>query len=161
MEIFAPVVAQFQQDAIINTFEMKILEVIERVFKKPYRCCPEVPLKRVCTKRSYLDHDTWKFWTTSSIDIVVMLPDRRAGLAIECQSSYHDSLDAQRRDDLKASILRESNIPLIYVRYAGKRDTYKFWSPCERDFVHFNFSTQSGYKEMSRLLTKTIPALPT
>ena len=154
METFAPVVAQFQQNVIINPFEMKILEAIEGVFQKPYRCCPEVPLKRVCTKLSYLNRDTWNFWTTSSIDIVVMLPDGRAGLTIECQSSHHDSLDAKRRDNLKASILKESNIPLFYVRYAGIRDTYKFWSPFDKGFVYFNFSTNIGYKDMSKLLTK-------
>lgn len=149
---------QFQPSEIINSYEMKVFELVGSIFPKPYHCLVELPLQRICTKTKTLSHDMWKFWVNSRVDIVVMQTrmgplNRKACLAIECQSHYHYSPDAQRRDSLKASILRESGIPLVYVQDSSIPRTLVFWTPDKTKSVHCNPMISKGLKDLSDFLT--------
>lgn len=144
-------VAQFQRDEIINTYERQILELVETIFPKPHYCFAELPLQRLCKKTGYLSPEIWRFWKDSRIDIVVMLPSGKAGLAVECQSTFHDTLDAQLRDARKAFILSSAKIPLVYVRHTKNKNIYRFWTFSGEE-VMYNYKSRSGYTELFQLL---------
>lgn len=144
----------FQQGEIINAYEMRMLALVETVFEKPYRCLAEVPLQKVCAKTSYLSFETWRFWKNSRIDIVIMRPNGKAGLVIECQSSFHDCPKSKKRDSLKANILSRANIPLVYVRYDRQSAIYKFWM-LNGDSITFDFASCTSYSQLANFLRQT------
>ena len=124
-----------------------------------FRYCPQVPLGVICSHSvGWLPNEIWKFWVNSRVDIALMergfKASRKAKLAIECQSYYHDSLEAQVRDRKKAKLLEKVGVPLIYVRSVETdRRFYRFYTPDENTEVFYNIINQEGRTELETFLT--------
>ncbi|WP_081694783.1 MULTISPECIES: DUF2726 domain-containing protein [Planktothrix] len=124
-----------------------------------FRYCPQVPLGVICSHSvGWLPNEIWKFWVNSRVDIALMKrgfkASRNAKLVIECQSHYHDSLEAQVRDRKKAKLLEKVGVPLIYVRSVETdRRFYRFYTPDENTEVFYNIINQEGRTELETFLT--------
>ncbi|MFY8176281.1 hypothetical protein, partial [Planktothrix agardhii] len=127
-----------------------------------FRYCPQVPLGVICSHSvGWLPNEIWKFWVNSRVDIALMKrgfkASRKAKLAIECQSYYHDSLEAQVRDRKKAKLLEKVGVPLIYVRSVETdRRFYRFYTPDENTEVFYNIINQEGRTELETFLTAIV-----
>ncbi|HEY9301676.1 MAG TPA: hypothetical protein VIQ31_35995, partial [Phormidium sp.] len=122
--------------------------------------CPQVPLEIICSRPenfSRLPDEIWKFWVSSKVDIALMergsRASRKAKLVVECQSHWHDSLEAQLRDRKKAKLLASVGVPLIYVRrIAEDQRYYRFYTPNEKQEVIYNLINQEGFTELEAFL---------
>jgi Uma2 family endonuclease len=150
----------FQNGEIINELEIMIIDLLEMILGNRFRYCPQVPLEIICSRPenfSRLPDEIWKFWVSSKVDIALIdrtFPaNRKAKLVIECQSHWHDSLEAQLRDRKKAKLLASVNVPLIYVRrIAEDQRYYRFYTPNEKQEVVYNIITQQGWAELEAFL---------
>ncbi|MBE9226901.1 DUF2726 domain-containing protein [Phormidium sp. LEGE 05292] len=150
----------FQNGEIINELEIMIIDLLELILGNRFRYCPQVPLEIICSRPenfSRLPDEIWKFWVSSKVDIALIdrtFPtNRKAKLVVECQSHWHDSLEAQLRDRKKAKLLASVNVPLIYVRrIAEDQRYYRFYTPNEKHEVIYNIITQQGWAELEAFL---------
>jgi Uma2 family endonuclease len=154
----AEVFPHFQNGEIINELEIMIIDLLEMILGNRFRYCPQVPLEIICSRPenfSRLPDEIWKFWVSSKVDIALIdrtFPtSRKAKLVVECQSHWHDSLEAQLRDRKKAKLLASVNVPLIYVRRIDSR-YYRFYTPNEKQEVIYNIITQQGWAELEAFL---------
>lgn len=148
----------FQNGEIINELEIMIIDLLELILGNRFRYCPQVPLEIICSRPenfSRLPDEIWKFWVSSKVDIALIdrtFPtNRKAKLVVECQSHWHDSLEAQLRDRKKAKLLASVNVPLIYVRRIDSR-YYRFYTPNKKHEVIYNIITQQGWAELEAFL---------
>ena len=137
-------IPDFENGEIINELEMIVMEIVEMILGDRFRYCPQVPLGVICSHSvGWLPNEIWKFWVNSRVDI-----------AFECQSYYHDSLEAQVRDRKKAKLLEKVGVPLIYVRSVETdRRFYRFYTPDENTEVFYNIINQEGRTELETFLT--------
>ncbi|MGA9378150.1 MAG: hypothetical protein WBV73_05225 [Phormidium sp.] len=150
----------FQNGEIINDLEIMIIDLLEMILGNRFRYCPQVPLEIICSRPenfSRLPDEIWKFWVSSKVDIALIdrtFPTtRKAKLVVECQSHWHDSLEAQLRDRKKAKLLASVNVSLIYVRrIAEDQRFYRFYTPNEKQEVIYNIITQQGWAELEAFL---------
>ncbi|MBD2183472.1 DUF2726 domain-containing protein [Planktothrix sp. FACHB-1355] len=154
----------FQSGEIANELEMVIMDILEMVLGDRFRYCPQVPLEAICSRPETfyrLPDDLWKFWVSSRVDIAAIergyRATRKAKLVVECQSQYHDSLDAQVRDRKKAGLLASVGVPLVYVRRVDEdRRFYRFYTPNNREEVIYNLITQQGRNELETFLQRLL-----
>lgn len=152
-------IPDFENGEIINELEMIVMEIVEMILGDRFRYCPQVPLGVICSHSvGWLPNEIWKFWVNSRVDIALMKrgfkASRNAKLVIECQSHYHDSLEAQVRDRKKAKLLEKVGVPLIYVRSVETdRRFYRFYTPDENTEVFYNIINQEGRTELETFLT--------
>lgn len=143
----------------MNEFEIMIMDILEMILGNRFRYFTQVPLEIICTRRKNCCHipdkNIWQFWVSSKVDIALIergFPaSRKAKLVVECQSHWHDSLEAQLRDRKKAKLLASVNVPLIYVRKIDSR-YYRFYTPNEKHEVIYNIITQQGWAELEAFL---------
>lgn len=153
----------FKSGEIVNELEMLIMDNLEMILGDRFRYCPQVPLEVICRRpeNRWLPKEDWQFLVSSKVDITVMergcCASRQAKLVVECQSHYHDSLEAQLRDRKKARLLAAVGIPLIYVRLVDEdRRFYRFYTPHEKEEVLYNLITQKGRTELEAFLHKLL-----
>ena len=151
-------IPNFENGEILNELELMVMEIGEMILGDRFLYCPQVPLGVICSHSgAWLPNGIWKFWVNSRIDITLIerrfRASRKAKLAIECQSHYHDSLEAQIRDRKKAKLLELVNVPLIYIRPVDNdRRFYRFYTPDEQTEVFYNIITQEGRTELELFL---------
>ncbi len=155
----------FQSGEIVNELELVVIDMLEMILgDRNFRYCPEVPLEIICSRAdtfSRLPDNIWKFWVSSRVDIAVMergyCASRKAKLVVECQSHYHDRLEAQVRDRKKARLLASVDVPLIYVRRVDEDQRfYRFYTPNEQEAILYNLITQQGRTELEAFLQRLL-----
>lgn len=150
----------FQNGEIINELEIFVMDILEIVLGDRFRYCPQVPLQVICSRSdtsSRLPDEDWKFWANSRVDIAVMekgyCDSRKAKLVVECQSHYHDNLNAQARDRKKSRFLAAVGVPLVYVRRVEENQRfYRFYTPNQQQEVIYRVTTQEGRAELEAFL---------
>ncbi|MFB2839080.1 hypothetical protein [Floridanema evergladense] len=147
----------FQSGEVFNKYQQKIMDILETILGARFRCYPELRLERICHRPEnvWLPKEIWQFLVSSDLDITVIErgshASRKAKLVVECQSHWHDSLEAQLRDRKKAKLLASVNVPLIYVRKIDSR-YYRFYTPNEKQEVIYNIITQQEWAELEAFL---------
>jgi hypothetical protein len=151
----------FGRGELISGYALSILELVRGALGEDYWYFVEFPLQIACPKRegAFLkDKTLWQFWVNSRVDIIVMNTKpgqncRKACLMLECQSPWHDFEDAQRRDRTKFNIVKSTNTPLIYVRYADYPRILRFWKQDSNDELFYNPFTQDGKTKLKKFFT--------
>lgn len=81
---------------------------------------PNYPLDQIADLgklQSVLDAETIKFGRRCRIDALLVIPDEGDPVAaFELDSSFHDSVEAKRRDQLKDRLLQVVGVPLFRLR---------------------------------------------
>jgi hypothetical protein len=156
-----PRLLSFERGEMLNPYALSVLETIEPFFPHPYRYFVEFPLQLLCSKDkfTYLPIELWRFWVNSRVDIAVMYSGtgihcRKACLAFECQSPWHNLEDVQKRDRIKAQILASTGIPLVYVQYTDYPRVLRFWLADDSEDLLYNPFTQEGRTELAAFLKK-------
>lgn len=151
---------RFQSGEIVNELELVVIDIIETVLGDRFRYCPQVPLEVICDRTESdvrLPDKLWKFWVSSRVDIAIMergyCASRQAKLVVECQSHWHDRLDAQIRDRQKSQLLAAAGVPLVYVRRVDvDKRFYCFYTPSGDNEVLYNAIAQTERTQLTTFL---------
>jgi hypothetical protein len=140
-----------KQKRLVNSYEERMLEFLETCIDSNSKIYTQVSLSQICEPITFLDPDLRKFLFSSSIDALVTDLDFMPCLAIEFQSSYHDSANASERDQKKARLLSMAKVPLIYSRIKdfGLLQIYS-----QDEVVIFNLFTGQGREAAKVLIQK-------
>ena len=145
----------FIPQPVLNDNEEKILKITEMIFGDDYRINTQTPLSQICSRTEWLELEWFTFHAHSTLDLIVF-PKNHFGkkyplLAIECQSEYHDSAEAQVRDQRKQYILDVIGLPLVQVRYVGSGG-YHFYSHRVSNEVYYDSVILEGLIELKDFL---------
>ena len=141
-----------QVKRLVNPYEERMLEFLETCTDNSSKIYTQVSLSQICEPITVIDADLRKFLFSSSIDAVVTDLDFMPCLAVEFQSSYHNSANAKERDQKKAKLLSMANVPLIYSRIKdfGLLQIYS-----QDEVVIFNLFTGQGREDAKSLIQKS------
>jgi hypothetical protein len=146
----------FTPQPIFNDHEEQVFKILELVFGNKYRINTQTPLQQICSRNHHwLEADWFQFHANSTIDLLVYQKfgygEKFPKLAVECQSKYHDTSEAQVRDQRKQYLLDSIHLPLIQVRYVGSGG-YRFYSHRLNDEVYYDGITQEGLLELKNYI---------
>lgn len=136
---------------LINPYEERMLEFLGTCIDENSKIHTQVSLSQICEPKTWIDSDLKNFWLSSSVDALVTDSNFMPCLAVEFQSSYHDSVSASERDQKKARLLSLANIPLLYSRIKdfGLLQLYS-----QDEIVVFNLFTGQGREAAKVLIQK-------
>lgn len=136
---------------LVNPYEERMLEFLETCIDEDSKIHTQVSLCQICEPNTFIDYELRKFLFSSSVDALVTDADFMPCLAVEFQSSYHDSVSARERDQKKAKLLSLANIPLLYSRIKdfGLLQLYS-----QDEIVVFNLFTGQGREAAKVLIQK-------
>ncbi|ALF53183.1 hypothetical protein ACX27_10535 [Nostoc piscinale CENA21] len=136
---------------LINTYEERMLEFLQTCIDDNYKIHTQVSLCQFCEINGFLDSELKRFFFSSNVDALITNQDYKPCLVIEFQSSYHDSLEARKRDTKKATLLTSAGIPFLYSRVKDF-GLLQLYSHSEE--VVFNLFTGEGRENARNLIRK-------
>jgi hypothetical protein len=123
---------KLSKGALFSLGEENTFRVLDEYFRDfPFLIYKEVALNRVIeASREELSAREWDYYTRASLDFVICAadPPHTWELAIEFDSSFHDTPEGQVKDDLKNLLCDRAGLPLLRIRsdHVLKREGVSF-----------------------------------